>query len=235
MAISMLIITTSAAMADGVPQAQFRNTGHSHHQETSRATNASAITTKTPVSPTNASGNSTGSTIFSTKESHIPTIVNLPATSAPESALLLTQSPAAARVPSTGDDYTTHSVSAQEQMMMNLINSDRAANNLPALTLDPELSRIARIKSEDMRDNSYFAHESPTYGRASDMLTRFGYRYRGAGENIAHHASIQKAQAAFMSSAGHRRNILSAVWEKVGVGVCYDRNGYIYATQIFVR
>ncbi len=139
------------------------------------------------------------------------------------------------QVPSTADDYTTHSLSLQEEKLLNLINLDRAANGLRPLVHDPELSRIARIKSEDMRDNRYFAHESPTYGKARQMLERFGYRFSGAGENIAHHATVEKAQAAFMTSDGHRRNILSAVWQKVGVGVCYDQNGYIYATQIFVR
>ncbi len=119
--------------------------------------------------------------------------------------------------------------------MMNFINQDRAANGLPALTLDRELSRIARIKSQDMRDGGYFAHESPTWGTAREMLTRLGYDFRGCGENIAHHANVPKAQAAFMTSEGHRRNILSAGWTKVGVGVCYDRNGFIYATQLFVR
>lgn len=136
---------------------------------------------------------------------------------------------------STGHDYTTHSLTMQEEILLNLLNQDRILAGLPPLTLDPELSRIARIKSEDMRDQNYFAHESPTYGKARQMLQRFGYRFTGCGENIAHHATVQKAQAAFMTSEGHRKNILSAVWEKVGIGVCYDRNGYIYATQIFVR
>ena len=123
----------------------------------------------------------------------------------------------------------------QEEKLLNLINQDRKINGLPPLTADPELSRLARMKSEDMRDRGYFAHESPTWGKARQMLEHFGYDFRGVGENIAHHATVEKAQAAFMSSDGHRRNILSAVWQKVGVGVCYDRNGYIYATQLFVR
>lgn len=143
--------------------------------------------------------------------------------------------PAGAQDTSTADDYTTHSLSLQEEKLLNLINLDRAANGLAPLAADPELSRIARIKSEDMRDNNYFAHESPTWGKARQMLERFGYRFRGVGENIAHHATVEKAQAAFMTSEGHRRNILSSAWQKVGVGVCYDRNGFIYATQIFAR
>ena len=119
--------------------------------------------------------------------------------------------------------------------MANLLNQDRNNNGLGTLTLDPELCRIARIKSADMRDNNYFAHESPTYGRVGEMLKRFGYAYTAAGENIAHHANVDKAQAAFMSSAGHRANILSKTWTKFGIGIVTDANGYIYATQIFAK
>ena len=118
--------------------------------------------------------------------------------------------------------------------MANLLNQDRKNNGLPALTLDPELSRIARIKSADMRDQGYFAHESPTYGDVRAMLRRFGYPFSAAGENIAHHANVDKAQAAFMTSAGHRQNILGT-WTKVGIGIVEDAQGYIYATQIFAK
>lgn len=135
---------------------------------------------------------------------------------------------------STGD-YTTLSVAAQEQKLLNLLNQDRLAHGLPALSPDPELSRIARIKSQDMKENRYFAHTSPTYGNAASMLSSFGYAYQGVGENIAHHATVEKAQAAFMSSSGHRQNILGSQWKKVGIGICIDANGFIYATQLFVR
>ena len=84
----------------------------------------------------------------------------------------------------------------QEQNAWNLLNADRAANGLPALPLDAELSAIARKKSEDMRDQGYFSHTSPTYGKPADMLTSFGYAFTSVGENIAHHATVEKAQAA---------------------------------------
>ncbi len=143
--------------------------------------------------------------------------------------------PGAAQSASTGHDYTTQSLSAQEQKMLNLLNSDRKNNGLAALAHDPELSRIARIKSADMRDRNYFAHESPTYGDVRTMLKTFGYQYQSASENIAHHANVDKAQAAFLSSPGHRANILGKGWTKVGVGIVYDKDGFIYATQIFAR
>lgn len=150
----------------------------------------------------------------------------------PTSAVQVT--PAPTNTPGSGD-YTTVSVTKQEQTAWNLLNADRKANGLGELVLDEELCRIARIKSCDMKTNNYFAHESPTYGNASAMLTHFGYSFKGAGENIAHHATIEKAQAAFMSSSGHRANILGSQWTRVGIGICYDDQGYIYLTQIFVR
>lgn len=205
-------------------------------------TEAFLIPTEAFLIPTAAVGNPIRSASAATMEAYSATInAQIPTGSAPADASLSTGrlpqagSTRSAEYPSTADDYTTHSLSLQEEKLLNLINLDRAANGLPPLVADPELSRIARIKSEDMRDNNYFAHESPTWGKARQMLERFGYRFTGAGENIAHHATVEKAQAAFMTSEGHRRNILSRTWEKVGVGVCYDRNGYIYATQLFVR
>ena len=131
--------------------------------------------------------------------------------------------------------YTTASLSVQEQTAGNLLNSDRARYGLAPLVIDPELCRIARVKSQDMRDNQYFAHTSPTYGDVRSMLRRFGYAFTASGENIAHHATIEKAQAAFLSSPGHRRNIMSGTYTKVGMGAAIDAQGYVYLTQIFVR
>ena len=131
--------------------------------------------------------------------------------------------------------YTSAFLSMQERKAGNLLNSDRAAYGLPALTLDPELCRIARIKSQDMRDNQYFAHTSPTYGDVRQMLDHFGHSYAAAGENIAHHATVEKSQAALISSPGHRKNSLSTAYTRVGIGIAQDQNGYIYLTQIFCK
>lgn len=91
------------------------------------------------------------------------------------------------------------------------------------------------MKSLDMKVNNYFAHTSPTYGSAAQMLRTYGYSFASVGENIAHHATVEKSQAAFMSSTGHRTNILGTQWTKVGIGVCYDNQGFVYVTQLFVR
>ena len=132
-------------------------------------------------------------------------------------------------------DYTTLSVSMQEYSAWNLLNADREANGKAALPLDEELCALARIKSRDMKENRYFAHTSPTFGTAAEMLTAFGYAYRGVGENIAHHATVEKSEAAFMSSANHRANILGSQWKRVGIGIWEDDQGFVYVTQLFAR
>ena len=159
-------------------------------------------------------------------------------TAAPSPAATVRPTAAPSEAPKTiGNvgDYTTLSPSAQEYSAWNLINDDRKANGLPELPLDETLCAIARVKSCDMKSNKYFAHQSPTYGSAADMLKYFGYSYRGVGENIAHHATVEKSEAAFMSSSGHRANILGSQWTRVGVGICYDDNGFVYVTQLFAR
>lgn len=160
-----------------------------------------------------------------------PTAAPVQPTAAP---IQPTAAPTVKPTPST-EHYTTDDISLQEEKVWNLLNADRAANGLPALPIDAELSRYARLKSCDMKANHYFSHTSPTYGNASAMLTSFGYAFHGVGENIAHHANVTKAEAAFMSSEGHRHNILGSQWTKVGVGVCIDDNGFVYVTQLFAR
>ena len=189
------------------------------------APTAIPATTKEPVRPTDVPPAPTEPASVPTPE---PQATHRPATQP-------TSFPTSSKAPSSDDDYTTVSVSAQEEFAWNLLNHDRTANGLSALPLDAALSRIARIKAEDMRDQGYFAHESPTYGSVSNMLRHFGYSFNAAGENIAHHATVEKSQAAFMSSDGHRRNILSSSWTRAGLGVAYDRSGFVYVVQLFAR
>ena len=77
------------------------------------------------------------------------------------------------------------SVSSFEQQVAALVNAERAKYGLAALTLDETLCGYARVKSQDMHDQGYFSHTSPTYGSPFDMMRSFGVSYRSAGENIA--------------------------------------------------
>ncbi len=123
-----------------------------------------------------------------------------------------------------------------ETALFSLVNEDRARYGLHALTLDPKLCEIARTKAQDMLNNGYFAHKSPTYGNMRTMLTNFGVSYRGATENIARSRSIYHAEAAFLSSStGHRQALLGSSWSHIGIGVAVTPQGFVYVSQVFVR
>ena len=123
----------------------------------------------------------------------------------------------------------SYQLTSDEQKLISLINSERIKMGLNPLKVDYELSRVARIKSEDMRTNNYFSHTSPTYGSPFQMMKDFGITYRGAGENIARTSSVDRAHTGFMNSEGHRNNILNANFTHIGVGISGN-----YYTEMFI-
>lgn len=119
-----------------------------------------------------------------------------------------------------------------EQEVIRLVNDIRVQNGLKPLTYDWQLARVARYKSEDMRDNRYFSHTSPVYGSPFQMIKNFGITYRSAGENIAKGYTTPEAVVnGWMNSAGHRANILNASFTHIGVGYAGDGR---YWTQMFI-
>jgi len=118
------------------------------------------------------------------------------------------------------------------QEMLEYINTARAKAHLAPLVLNKKLSAGAYHKSKDMAVSRYFDHYSPTYGRPSSMMKRMGIPFLSVGENIAINRSVKLAQKAFMKSPGHRANILSPEYSKVGLGF-YQKGSSLYITQWF--
>ncbi len=124
------------------------------------------------------------------------------------------------------------STSSYEEEVIRLVNEIRAEHGLARLSVNWELSRVARYKSQDMHDLGYFSHTSPTYGSPFEMMRAFGISYRAAGENIAYGYRTPRAVVeAWMNSPGHRANILNGAYTQIGVGYVEDGN---YCTQMFI-
>ena len=139
---------------------------------------------------------------------------------------------------STGNSGTsgtqTSSMNSDEKEVFDLINKQRTNNGLPALQNDSEVQRIARIKAQDMVNNNYFSHNSPTYGSPFDMMKSFKVSYKTAGENIAANSSNSSAVTAWMNSSGHKANILNSSFNYTGIGVVSSpRYGKMYV-QMFI-
>ncbi|WP_163582718.1 SafA/ExsA family spore coat assembly protein [Gracilibacillus saliphilus] len=127
---------------------------------------------------------------------------------------------------------TKDEIKSIEHQVIQYTNQEREKYGLSPLRPDWQLSRVARYKSQDMQQNNYFSHQSPTYGSPFNMMSDFNINYRSAAENIAQgqETPYQVVQA-WMNSSGHRANILNGEYTHIGVG--YVRSGN-YWTQMFI-
>ena len=134
----------------------------------------------------------------------------------------------------TSSSTETSNMNSDEKEVFDLINKQRTDNGLAALKNDSEVQRVARIKAQDMVDNNYFSHTSPTYGSPFDMLKSFKISYKTAGENIAGNSSNSSAVTAWMNSSGHKANILNSNFNYTGIGVVSSpKYGKMYV-QLFI-
>jgi uncharacterized YkwD family protein len=118
---------------------------------------------------------------------------------------------------STGNGTQAAAQSSFASQVVNLVNQERAKAGLAPLSSDKALSAMALDKAKDMYNNNYFDHTSPRYGSPFDMMKSYGIRFSYAGENIAKgQRSPQEVMNAWMNSPGHRQNIMSPNYTKIG-------------------
>lgn len=133
-----------------------------------------------------------------------------------------------------GQQSSIKKLTPNEQEMVRLVNAERSKRGLTPLKVDLELCEVARYKSQDMVDNSYFSHYSPTYGSPFEMLKNFKIKYIYAGENIAGNSAVKAAHESLMNSEGHKKNILNSNFTHIGIGVKEGAKFGKIFTQIFV-
>lgn len=106
-------------------------------------------------------------------------------------------------------------------------NVERARQGLSTLRVDAELTAAARIRAEEISRS--FSHTRPDGTRWITVSSA------ALGENIARgQKTPDKAIAAWMTSEGHRANILRASYGSIGVA-CVYANGVYHWVQLFGR
>ncbi|MGA7562028.1 MAG: CAP domain-containing protein [Desulfobaccales bacterium] len=123
-------------------------------------------------------------------------------------------------------------------------NEIRQRSGLPPLAKDGTLAAIAQAYSDDMLRRGFFSHTNPEGLTVRDRLSPyFSGTISSLGENIWEGSNIPAANSealaryimdSWMSSPGHRENILSADYTHLGVGVA-ALGGEIRATQDFAN
>ena len=118
-------------------------------------------------------------------------------------------------------------MTANAQSVVNQVNRERAARGLSTLRIDPALTAAAQIRAKEIVQK--FSHTRPD-GTKWSTVSSAAY-----GENIAKgQKTADKVMAAWMSSSGHRANILRASYGSIGVA-CLQSGGVYYWVQLFGR
>jgi uncharacterized protein YkwD len=116
-------------------------------------------------------------------------------------------------------------------------NVARLSQGLGGLTVDPSLARAAQAKADDMASRGYFGHRTPEGVLTWDLITRSGYEFTAAAENLAvGYSSIESAVTAWLASPGHRHNLLNHRYTETGIGIAHGRykgRDTLFIVQIF--
>lgn len=135
------------------------------------------------------------------------------------SALLLTVKIAAlgfvALTPATAELSTITT-----ERIIQLTNVERRASGVGEVTANNKLSSAALQKGQDMLSKDYFAHISPSGVTPWFWMSKVGYTYTVAGENLAiDFTSAEGVVDAWMASPTHKENLLLPEYTDIGIGV----------------
>ena len=116
--------------------------------------------------------------------------------------------------------------------VLDLVNVERQKAGLDPLAWDDGAAEVAYAHSVDMDVRDFFAHTNPDGLEPWDRLSAAGVAWSTAGENIARgYDTPEDVVAGWMSSPGHRDNILRASFRRLGVGV--HQGSSTWWTQLF--
>lgn len=125
----------------------------------------------------------------------------------------------------TGNQRYVDGLEFDNVKLLELTNTSRKGNGLPALALDESLNTSAVNKCKDLVTRNYWSHNDPDGKAPWHFITETGYSYDTAGENLAYGFLTENdVVKGWMKSPGHRANILNTQYTQVGFGTCKGDN-----------
>lgn len=135
---------------------------------------------------------------------------------------------------STEENIPEDSQHAFIQRVVDLVNEERAKENLSPLTVNASVQAAAQVRAKECEQ--YFSHTRPNGSSFATTLREQGVTYKSAGENIAWgQRTPEEVVTAWMNSSGHRKNIMNPNFTTIGVGYYENAKGTDYWCQLFTR
>jgi uncharacterized protein YkwD len=152
----------------------------------------------------------------------------------------------------TNPGSQTQGTSEEQQLTQQLfkqINQDRAANNLPPLAWEPRLEKSAHQHDLVMSKGCGMQHQCPNEPDLGTRITQQGVQWQAVGENIGEGNPVfSNANASNMVTAihngmmgekppddGHRRNLLSKDFHRIGISIYIDNSNTLWLTEDFAN
>ncbi len=119
------------------------------------------------------------------------------------------------------------------EKVLQLVNKERKKAGVEPLQLDTSLCSAAATRAKEI--TTVFDHTRPNGDTCFSILKEKNISYRAAGENIAAgQTTPEDVVKSWMNSPGHRENILSGSFHKLGVGYVKTGSSYKhYWVQMF--
>jgi hypothetical protein len=114
-----------------------------------------------------------------------------------------------------------------EARFVALVNAAREKNGVAPLTVDDELTALARSWASQMAAAGRISHADPiSEGVTADWAK--------LGENVGKGPSVDPIMDAFIASPGHYANLMDPAFTRIGVGVVWS-DGVLYTTHRFMQ
>jgi uncharacterized protein YkwD len=137
------------------------------------------------------------------------------------------------RPPRPASPFASHP-SADEKILLDATNRERAAAGLQSLKWDDDLATAALQHALLMVRENVLSHQLPGEPSLEQRVAQAGARYGMVAENVAIGPNPEEIHDGWMHSPGHRKNILNAELTAIGIAVTRGTNG-LFAVQDFSR
>ncbi len=118
-----------------------------------------------------------------------------------------------------------YATSVNPSDLLSSTNAQRTGGSVGNLALNGQLMSAAQAKADDMVARDYWSHTTPDGEEPWAFMTRAGYTYKAAGENLAYgFATSSDTVTGWMNSPPHRQNLMNAIFLDVGFGIANSAN-----------
>ncbi|MCD0485161.1 CAP domain-containing protein [Streptacidiphilus sp. ASG 303] len=213
----------------GRPWAGHYRTGHEDAwRRHARPGRSAAPSTSAPAAPSTSAPAAS-----SAPATPAPAKPSATATPAPAKPSAPATAPAKPSAPATSAPATPTATapSGPTARVVTLVNAERKKAGCAPLAVNARLTAAAQAHSEDMAAHRTMSHTGSDGSSPDQRITRAGYTWSSYGENVAYgYGTPESVMAGWMSSPGHKRNILDCSFKEIGVGLAQPGD---YWTQDF--